>query len=114
MLPNASYNFFCSSFTLPAPMKLQVIPKVLSDRKDAIRLHFAEAASHKSFQEIIDIGNTVLNNPILLSDMEGNVLAMSIAFVDQDLSAYWRESRDSIRNTVSICCSPATLFAAIV
>ena len=56
-----------------------------------------EAASHKSFQEIIDIGNTVLNNPILLSDMEGNVLAMSSAFVDQDLSAYWRESRDSNR-----------------
>ena len=45
-----------------------------------------EAASHKSFQEVIDIGNTVLNNPIMISDMRGNVLAMNSAFVNEDLS----------------------------
>ena len=67
-----------------------------------------EAASRKSFQEVIDIGNTVLNNPIMISDMRGNVLAMSSAFVNEDLSVYWNESRE--RHLVPDAISGAPLL----
>ncbi len=54
-----------------------------------------EASTHKSFQQIIDLGNSVLGNPMILSDIDGNVLAMSSAFRDENINEYWIESRNS-------------------
>ena len=53
-----------------------------------------EAASRESIQEIVDIGTSAVGNPIMITDMDGNVLAMSSAFVHEDLSIYWSEARD--------------------
>ena len=54
-----------------------------------------EASAHKSFQQIIDLGDSVLENPMMVADMDGNVLAMSSSFVDEDINDYWIESRVS-------------------
>lgn len=65
-----------------------------------------EASAHKSFQQIIDLGDSVLGNPMMLSDMDGKVLAMSSAFVDEDLNEYWVESRNSRHVPTAILGAP--------
>lgn len=65
-----------------------------------------EASAHKSFQQIIDLGDSVLENPMMLADMDGNVLAMSSAFVMEDINDYWIESRVSGRIPTAVLGSP--------
>lgn len=65
-----------------------------------------EASAHKSFQQIIDLGDHVLNNPMMVSDMDGNVLAMSSAYVDEDINEYWIESRNSGHIPTAILGAP--------
>lgn len=65
-----------------------------------------EASAHKSFQQIIDLGDRVLNNPMMVSDMDGNVLAMSTAYVDDDINEYWTESRNSGHVPTAILGAP--------
>lgn len=56
-----------------------------------------EASSHKSFQQIIDLGYSVLRNPMLISDLDGKVLAMSSAFSSEELNEYWAEAKKTRR-----------------
>lgn len=66
---------------------------------------WAESA-HKSFQRILDLGDPVLENPMMLSDVEGNVLAMSSAYRDEDINEYWMEARDTKHVPTVILGSP--------
>lgn len=54
-----------------------------------------EASMHKNIQKIIDIGNTVLENPMMVVDMDGKVLAMSSSYINDDINDYWIESRST-------------------
>lgn len=65
-----------------------------------------EASAHKSFQQIIDLGDSVLDNPMMVADMDGNVLAMSSSFVDEDINDYWIESRVSGRIPAAVLGAP--------
>lgn len=65
-----------------------------------------EASAHKSFQQIIDLGDSVLGNPMMVSDMDGNVLAMSSTYVDDDINEYWIESRNSGHVPTAILGTP--------
>lgn len=65
-----------------------------------------EASARKSFQQIIDLGDSVLENPMVVADMDGNVLAMSSAFVDENLNEYWTEARTSGRIPASVLGAP--------
>lgn len=65
-----------------------------------------EASAHKSFQQIIDLGDSVLENPMMIADMDGNVLAMSSSFVDEDINDYWIESRVSGRIPTAVLGAP--------
>lgn len=65
-----------------------------------------EASAHKSFQQIIDLGDSVLENPMMVADMDGNVLAMSSSFVDEDINDYWIESRVSGRIPAAVLGAP--------
>lgn len=65
-----------------------------------------EASAHKSFQQIIDLGDAVLGNPMMLADMDGKVLAMSSAYIDEDINEYWMESRSSHRVPTAVLGAP--------
>lgn len=65
-----------------------------------------EASAHKSYQQIIDMGNSVLDNPMMVSDMDGNVLAMSSAFIHEDINADWIESRNTGHVPTAILGAP--------
>ena len=53
------------------------------------------AAGRGDAQEIIDIATEQLRNPILLFDMEGNVLGMSASFLGDQRNPVWNQCRDS-------------------
>ena len=65
-----------------------------------------EASARKSFQQIIDLGDRVLGNPMMVSDMDGNVLAMSSAYLEDDINEYWTESRSSGHVPTAILGAP--------
>ena len=65
-----------------------------------------EASARKSFQQIIDLGDLVLNNPMMVSDMDGNVLAMSSKYVGEDINEYWVESRNFGHVPIAILGAP--------
>lgn len=65
-----------------------------------------EASARKSFQQIIDLGDLVLHNPMMVSDMDGNVLAMSGKYVGEDINEYWVESRNSGHVPIAILGAP--------
>lgn len=65
-----------------------------------------EASAHKSFQQIIDLGDAVLENPMMVADMDGNVLAMSSSFVGEDINDYWIESRISGKIPTAVLGAP--------
>lgn len=65
-----------------------------------------EASARKSFQQIIDLGGEVLENPMMVADPESNVLAMSSAFLDDDINDYWVESRLTRRLPAAVLASP--------
>lgn len=64
------------------------------------------ASARKSFQQIIDLGDCVLGNPMMISDMSGNVLAMSGAYIQEDINEYWMESRNSGHVPIAILGAP--------
>ena len=65
-----------------------------------------EASAHKSFQQIIDLGDKVLGNPMMVADMDGNVLAMSNRYLHEDINEYWIESRDTHRVPTAVLGAP--------
>ena len=65
-----------------------------------------EASARKSVQQIIDLGDLVLNNPMMVSDMDGNVLAMSSKYVGEDINEYWVESRNFGHVPIAILGAP--------
>ena len=65
-----------------------------------------EASARKSFQQIIDLGDLALNNPMMVSDMDGNVLAMSSKYVGEDINEYWVESRNFGHVPIAILGAP--------
>lgn len=65
-----------------------------------------EASARKSFQQIIDLGDLVLNNPMMVSDMDGNVLAMSSKYAGEDINEYWMESRNLGHVPIAILGAP--------
>lgn len=65
-----------------------------------------EASAHKSFQQILDLGDAVLENPMMVADMDGNVLAMSSTFLAEDINDYWIESRATGRIPTAVLGSP--------
>ena len=54
-----------------------------------------EAASRKSFQQIIDLGESVLHNPMILADRDGAILAMTGVYCDEDINEFWVECRET-------------------
>lgn len=67
------------------------------------------AAGRCDLQEIVDIGTEKLNNPILLFDMQSNVLAMSAMFLDDDRNAFWNSCRDTRRVPIGYSAQSMTL-----
>ena len=67
------------------------------------------AAGRGDLQEIVDIGTEKLNNPILLFDMQSNVLAMSTMFLDDDHNAFWNSCRDTRRVPIGYSAQSMTL-----
>lgn len=65
-----------------------------------------EASARKSFQQIIDLGGVVLENPMMVADIDSNVLAMSSDFLDEDINDYWVESRRTRRLPAAVLASP--------
>lgn len=65
-----------------------------------------ETSARKSFQQIIDLGGAVLENPMMVADIDSNVLAMSSAFLDEDINDYWIESRITRRLPAAVLASP--------
>lgn len=54
-----------------------------------------EASIKKNIQKIIDIGDSVLKNPMMVVDINGKVLAMSSSYRNDDINDYWIESRNT-------------------
>lgn len=46
-------------------------------------------------QQLMDLADPMFENPMLLTDMNGNVLAISSAFAGEDINAYWTQTRDT-------------------
>lgn len=65
-----------------------------------------EASAKKSLQEVLDLANQVLENPMILADMTGKILAMSSVFLKEDINEYWVESRESHYVPAAILGSP--------
>ena len=51
--------------------------------------------AERSLQGLLDHGGSLMENPLMLSDSAGNVLAMSTAFLSEDINAYWCTARDA-------------------
>lgn len=65
-----------------------------------------ELSSQGSFQQILDKGNEALDNPIVLADINGIVLAMSSRFREEDLNEDWIECRETGQVPTSILGMP--------
>lgn len=65
-----------------------------------------EASANKSFQRIVDLGDLVLGNPMMLADIDGTVLAMSSAYVEEDINEYWIEARNTTHVPTAVLGSP--------
>lgn len=59
-----------------------------------------------SLQKILDKGTEALQNPMVLSDLEGNVLAMSTEFLEDSSSPGWVECREKRRVPEAVLTSP--------
>ena len=62
--------------------------------------------SERSLQGIIDFGNTMLGNPMILSDSAGNVLAMSSAYLYDEIDANWHSARDTGHVSMGVMGAP--------
>lgn len=67
------------------------------------------AAGRNDLQEVVDIATEKLNNPILLFDMDSNVLAMSSLFLDDDRNPFWGFCRDTRRLPIGYSAQSMTL-----
>ena len=65
------------------------------DRYNLWETELWKIASGGSLQAVIDKGQQMLRNPIMLADSDGHVLAMTSAHRDLDLNEYWIESRET-------------------
>ena len=63
-------------------------------------------AEERSLQGLVDAAGELLHNPILLADSEGNVLAMSSAFLQDDLGLSWRTARDEGHISMEVMGAP--------
>lgn len=59
-----------------------------------------------SLQRALDIGGSTLKNPMMLSDADGFVLAMSSAYRNDDLNEFWVEARTTGHVPIAILGSP--------
>ena len=50
--------------------------------------------AERALPELLDCSGTLLGNPLMLSDSAGNVLAMSGAWLDEDINPFWCTARD--------------------
>lgn len=66
---------------------------------------WAESA-YKSFQRLLDMGDSVLGNPMMISDADGNILAMSSLYRDEDINEYWVEARNTNHVPTAVLGSP--------
>lgn len=67
------------------------------------------AADRGDLQEIVDIATEQLSNPILLFDMQSNVLAMSALYLDDDRNPFWNSCRDERRVPIGYTAQAMTL-----
>jgi len=65
-----------------------------------------EESATGSLQGILDIGTEAFQNPIVLADTNGVILAMSSEYRDRDLNPYWIECRDTGHLPTSILGMP--------
>lgn len=65
-----------------------------------------EESAHKSVERIIDLALPVLENPMMLSDFDGKVLAMSSAYKDDDINDFWVEARTTGAVPAAVLGSP--------
>lgn len=74
------------------------------------RWHLAlmEAAANHSLQELIDLGTSALNHPITLTDMAGNVLALSSSFLSDEINDFWANSQKTGRLSTELFALPLT------
>ena len=63
-------------------------------------------AEERSLQGLVDAAGELLHNPILLADSEGNVLAMSSAFLQDDLGLSWRTAREEGHISMEVMGAP--------
>ena len=63
------------------------------------------AAEH-SLQGLIDCGSRFLENPMILSDASGRVLAMSSEFRAEDINLYWCTARDEGQIPLEVLGAP--------
>lgn len=65
-----------------------------------------EESAYSSVQRVIDLAYPQLENPMMLSDFDGNVLAMSNAYRDRDINEFWIEARNTGAVPASILGAP--------
>lgn len=65
-----------------------------------------ELSSSGSLPQILDKGNEALDNPVILSDINGVVLAMSSRFRQEDLNENWVECRETGQIPTAVLGTP--------
>ena len=68
------------------------------------RVH--SAVEERSPQTLVDLATELLGNPMVLADMGGHILAMSGAYISEDINPAWVECREKMRLSSSIIGMP--------
>lgn len=65
-----------------------------------------DAVDRRQPQLLLDLATEALGNPMVMTDMNGDVLAMSSAYIDEDLNPFWIEIRQNRRLPLSATGRP--------
>ena len=65
-----------------------------------------ELSASGSMQQVLDLGQEILENPMSIADNEGNVIAMTSVHRDKDINDYWVEMRNTLRIPVEVLGAP--------
>lgn len=63
-------------------------------------------SSERDLEGILNLGGELLENPLMLSDAAGNVLAMGKAFIGEDINPYWVTARDTGHIPLEVLSAP--------
>lgn len=76
------------------------------ERLNAWEEELKKRSSERDLEGILNLGGELLENPLMLSDAAGNVLAMSRAFIAEDINPYWVTARDTGHIPLEVLSAP--------